>query len=213
MPQRPSSATGIKSPDVNRKLTKVRCKSAQPMHRRLQPIPTEEKKDVSPVRQLEDPGEYSDDFDDSDDEDYSDEFDDDRELNGDSPKKPLSAAKLKESEVEEEPENEYPDDFEDDSEEEALDDILTNARAAQDGEVAEEEVVEDSDGSLSCKQKLKEHVITVIGEKMFEEVRERFARGELETDQRPEFEQVTGSEMMETCYLVNELFIGSEERR
>ena len=28
------------------------------------------------------------------------------------------------------------------------------------------------------------HVITVIGEKMFEEVRERFARGELETDQR-----------------------------
>lgn len=213
MPQRPSSATGIKSPDVNRKLTKVRCKSAQPMHRRLQPIPTEEKKDVSPIRQLEDPGEYSDDFDDSDDEDYSDEFDDDRELNGDSPKKPLSAAKLKESEVEEEPENEYPDDFEDDSEEEALDDILTNARAAQDGEVAEEEVVEDSDGPLSCKQKLKEHVITVIGEKMFEEVRERFARGELETDQRPEFEQVTGSEMMETCYLVNELFIGSEEKR
>ena len=29
---------------------------------------------------------------------------------------------------------------------------------------------------------------------------------------RPEFEQVTGSKMMETCYLVNELFIGSEER-
>ena len=28
------------------------------------------------------------------------------------------------------------------------------------------------------------HVITVIGEKMFEEVRERFARGELEGDQR-----------------------------
>ena len=28
------------------------------------------------------------------------------------------------------------------------------------------------------------HVITVLGEKMFEEVRERFARGELEGDQR-----------------------------
>lgn len=29
---------------------------------------------------------------------------------------------------------------------------------------------------------------------------------------RPEFEKLTGSEMMETCYLVNELFIGPEEQ-
>ena len=28
---------------------------------------------------------------------------------------------------------------------------------------------------------------------------------------RPEFEKLSGSEMMETCYLVNELFIGPEE--
>lgn len=213
MPQRPSSAAGIKSPDENRRLTKVRCKSAQPINREHQPIPTEQKTEVSPICQPEDPGEYSDDFDESDDEDYSDEFEDDSELNGNSLKKPLCATKLTESGGDEETENEYPDDFEDDSEEEeVLGDILTNARAAHDGEVPEEEVVEDSDRPLSCKQKLKEHVITVIGEKMFEEVRERFAKGELETDQRPEFEQVTGSKMMETCYLVNELFIGSEER-
>ena len=29
---------------------------------------------------------------------------------------------------------------------------------------------------------------------------------------RPEFEKLTGSEMMETCYLVNELFIGPEDQ-
>lgn len=29
---------------------------------------------------------------------------------------------------------------------------------------------------------------------------------------RPEFEKLTGSEMMETCYLVNELLIGPEEQ-
>ena len=28
---------------------------------------------------------------------------------------------------------------------------------------------------------------------------------------RPEFEKLSGSEMMETCYLVNELFIGPED--
>jgi len=76
----------------------------------------------------------------------------------------------------------------------------------------DEELVEDLDRPSSCKQKLKEQVINVIGEKIFEEVRERFARGELDGDQRPEFEQLSGSEMMETCYLVNELFIDPEER-
>ncbi|XP_020631009.1 serine/threonine-protein kinase Nek1-like [Orbicella faveolata] len=211
VPQRPSSAEGMKSPDANGKVTKARCKSAQPMNRAHQQIPSEEKKETDPSKQADDPGEYSDDFDESADEEYSDEFEEDSELNGDSLKKPVSATKLKEKRDEEEAEDYYPDDFEDDSEEdEVLDDILTNARAAQDAEVAEEEFVEDLDRPSSCKQKLKEHVITVIGERMFEEVRERFARGE--ADQRPEFEKLTGSEMMETCYLVNELFIGPEEQ-
>ncbi|XP_078363568.1 serine/threonine-protein kinase Nek1-like isoform X2 [Oculina patagonica] len=211
MPQRPSSAAGIKSPDENGKMTKARCKSAQPMNRGHQQTASEEKKEIDSVKQAEDPGEYSDDFDESADEEYSDEFEEESELNGDSLKKPMSATKHKEKRDEQEFEDEYPDDFEDDSEEEVLDDILTNARAAQDAEV-EEELVEDTDRPSSCKQKLKEHVITVLGERMFEEVRERFARGELEGDQRPEFEKLTGSEMMETCYLVNELFIGPEEQ-
>ena len=65
---------------------------------------------------MDDPGEYSDDFDESDDEEYSDEFDE--RSNSDSPKKPVSAAKMKENGEDEEAEVEYPDDFEDDSEEE-----------------------------------------------------------------------------------------------
>ena len=67
---------------------------------------------------MDDPGEYSDDFDDSADEEYSDEFDEDSEMNGDSAKKPMSASKLKENRDDEEPDEEYVDDFEDDSEEE-----------------------------------------------------------------------------------------------
>lgn len=47
MPQRPLSAAGIKSPDENRRLTKVRCKSAQPINREHQPIPTEQKKGMT----------------------------------------------------------------------------------------------------------------------------------------------------------------------
>lgn len=207
--QRPSSASGIKSPDENGRMVRVRCKSAQPMNRRQQQVAVQEKKDVDQTNVADDPGEYSDDFDESDDEEYSDESDEGS--NGDSPKKPVSAAKMKENGEDEEAEVEYPDDFEDDSEEEILDDILTNARAAQDAEAVEEEIVEDLDRPLSCKQKLKEQVISFIGEKMFEEVRERFARGEMDSDQRPEFEKLSGSEMMETCYLVNELFIGPED--
>ena len=70
------------------------------------------------MKQAEDPGEYSDDFDESADEEYSDEFEEDPELNGDSLKKPVPATKLIEKRDDEEPEDEYPDDFEDDSEEE-----------------------------------------------------------------------------------------------
>ena len=70
-----------------------------------------------PINPPEDPGEYSDDFDELDDEEYSDEFEDDSELNGDSLKKPMSV-KLKGNGDGEEAEEEYPDDFEDDSEEE-----------------------------------------------------------------------------------------------
>ncbi|CAH3161385.1 unnamed protein product [Porites lobata] len=209
--QRPSSASVIKSLDKKGRMLRGRCKSAQPMNRRQQQVIVQEKKDVDQTNVADDPGEYSDDFDELDDEEYSDESDEGS--NGDSPKKPVSAAKKEENGEDEEAEVEYPDDFEDDSEEEILDDILTNARAAQDAEAVEEEIVEDLDRPLSCKQKLKEQVISFIGEKTFEEVRERFARGEMGSDQteRPEFEKLSGSEMMETCYLVNELFIGPED--
>ena len=72
--------------------------------------------DLDQTNVADDPGEYSDDFDESDDEEYSDKSDEGS--SGDSPKKPVSATKMKESGEDEEAEVEYPDDFEDDSEEE-----------------------------------------------------------------------------------------------
>ena len=72
--------------------------------------------DVDQTNVADDPAEYSDDFDELDDEEYSDESDEGS--NGDSPKKPVSAAKMEENGEDEEAEVEYPDDFEDDSEEE-----------------------------------------------------------------------------------------------
>lgn len=202
---RPLSAERIRSLDENgRKGEKSRCKSAQPMNRRQREVTAEEKNEVNQAKEEDNSWEYTDDF--ESDESDSDE---DSEMNGDSAKKPLSAAKLRENRDDEEGDNAYPDDFEDDSDEEVLDDILSNARAAQDAE--EEEIVEDIETPSSCKQKLKEQMINVIGEKRFEEVRERCARRELGGDQRPEFERLDGSEMMETCYLVNELFIDSED--
>ena len=42
--QRPSSASGIKSPDENGRMLRVRCKSAQPMNRRQQQVTAQEKK-------------------------------------------------------------------------------------------------------------------------------------------------------------------------
>lgn len=200
--QRPLSAEGgTKSPNQNGTTSHAQSKSAQSRGR---PEAAMSEKKVGQTNQDNDVDEYPDDFEESDDED--------RDLDEESLKTPMTAAKLKGNGVEEDSDYEYPDDFEDDSEEEVIDDILTNARAAKDTEVEEEEIVEDLDRPISCKQKLKEQVINVIGEKMFEEVRERFVRGEFEDDERPEFEKLdAGSEMMETCYLVNELFIGPEE--
>lgn len=47
MPQRPSSAGGMKSLDANGKVTKARCKSAQPMNRGTQQIQAGEKKGLT----------------------------------------------------------------------------------------------------------------------------------------------------------------------
>ncbi|XP_001641894.3 serine/threonine-protein kinase Nek5 isoform X2 [Nematostella vectensis] len=161
---------------------------------------------------------YSDDFDESEEEVYSDEFDEDLALNG-SLKTPIPSSDATspwnggresgDNEVE------YADDFEEDSdEEEVLDDLLANARAAQAAE--EEEIVEDDDQSVSCKQILRSHVMDALGKKVFEEVCERARNEDDQTARfwfRPdmvEFERITGSELMETCYLVNELFIDGQ---
>lgn len=196
--QRPSSAEGQrKSSNQNGSVARARCKSAQST--RLAQPAVSENEETDHTKQDDDVDEYPDDFEESDDEDdFDEEFQ----------KRPTSFATLDEKEHD----YEYPDDFEEDSEEEILDDILTNARAAKDAEVGEEENIEDLDSPVSCKQKLKEEMINVIGEKIFEEVCEKVARRKYDDDQSREFEKLDGSDMMQTCYLVNELFIQQEEQ-
>lgn len=198
MKQRPSSAEGQrKSSNQNGNVARARCTSAQST-RRAQPA-VSENEEADHTKQDDDVDEYPDDFEELDDEDDFDE---------ESQKRPISFATLDEKEQD----YEYPDDFEEDSEEEILDDILTNARAAKDAEVEEEKIIEDLDSPVFCKQKLKEEMINVIGEQMFEEVREKVARGKYDDDKSREFEKLDGSDMMQTCYLVNELFIQQEEQ-
>ncbi|XP_074617510.1 serine/threonine-protein kinase Nek5-like isoform X3 [Acropora palmata] len=199
MKLRPSSAEGQrKSSNQNGNVARARCKSAQST-RRAQPA-VSENEEADHTKQDNDVDEYPDDFEELDDEDDFDE---------ESQKRPISFATLEEKEQD----YEYADDFEEDSEEEILDDILANARAAKDAEVEEEEIIEDLESPVFCKQKLKEEMINVIGEQMFEEVREKVARGKYDDDQSSrEFEKLDGSDMMRTCYLVNELFIQQEEQ-
>ncbi|KXJ25007.1 hypothetical protein AC249_AIPGENE29207 [Exaiptasia diaphana] len=147
---------------------------------------------------------YSDDFVESEDDIYMDDFEDDSPMNG-SLKKPLPTVDNDNAE------EDYPDDFEEDSDaEEVLGDILASARAAQEVE-EEEELVEDCEDTVSCRQRLKEHFIDVLGgEKAFEDVCGQLENSSVEKTlaERPEFEKVqSGSNLMETCYLVNELFI------
>ena len=106
-------------------------------------------------------------------------------------------------------EDEYPDDFEIDSDaEDILDDILINARAAQETELVNDVIQDQASPGLSHRHRLKQHMIGAFGEKVFEDVqRVNDCKSSKSQVNRVEFEKLSGSEMMETCYLVNELFI------
>ena len=161
---------------------------------------------------------YSDDFEESDDENYSDEFETEAAEISDSSKTPISPDLVNTGENGDyrhtitpdchvTGDDDYPDDFEADSEtEEVLGEILSNARAAQDAEAVDDVILDHASPPLSRREKLKQHMIGAFGVKVFEEVQKVNDRKNQEMD-RVEFEKLTGSEMMETCYLVNELFI------
>lgn len=161
---------------------------------------------------------YSDDFEEPDNENYSDEFETEPAELNDSLKTPVSPGNVTDgdksvlnpsAEAQATAEDEYPDDFEMDSDaEDVLDEILTNARAAQETEVVNDVIQDQASPGLLRRHKLKQHMIGAFGEKVFEQV-QRVNDGKSSESQvkRVEFEKLTGSEMMETCYLVNELSI------
>ncbi|XP_031559885.1 serine/threonine-protein kinase Nek5-like [Actinia tenebrosa] len=220
-PQRSSSAVGSRlTPDFS-KISKQRSNSATPTKNvpmATDDVKHDEQNDLAGGGQNRDEqvdSDYSDDFDELAEEEasYSDDFEEDTALNG-TQKKPMGASSSPSGLGDAEGSNddiEYPDDFEEDSdEEEVLDDILANARAAQ--EAKEEDVVEDSFEPGSRRQRLKEQVIGALGEEVFEQVCGQLENQSIEKTlaEGPEFEKVqSGSSMLETCYLVNELFIDS----
>lgn len=172
-----------------------------------------EKKDtsVSPVvPEVSNCPDYPDDFEDSssDEAEYSNDFDD---VEGDnSLKQPMAAkaAAVVPAGVEKDDSSYSDDDFEEDSDE-SLQDVLDCAKAAQDLEVSEETVEDFERPISSCRDFIKEECINVFGEKAFQEVREFCQSGRTSLEEHPgnEFEKLSGSERMETCFLVNELFL------
>lgn len=154
---------------------------------------------------------YPDDFEASSDDDeaeYSDDFD---EGEGDESLKEPMAAKtgVGLSKVGVNVESYSDEEFEQDSDSESLRNILASAKAAQDLEVPEETVEDYERPASSCRDIIKEGCINVLGEKAFNEVKELCQNGKNKIEDHPgqEFEKLSGSDTMETCFLVNELFM------
>lgn len=154
---------------------------------------------------------YSDDFEDSDDDNYSDEFETEPALLNNSLKTPIppdavnSGEDMKElsspftPEGQATAEDDYPDDFDDDSDaENVLDEILLNAKAAQEAEVVNDVIQDHPSPGLSRRHKLKQQMIGAFGEKVFEQVQKfKDDKGSQFESGTVEFEKLTGSEIME----------------
>ncbi|XP_028399772.1 serine/threonine-protein kinase Nek1-like [Dendronephthya gigantea] len=158
--------------------------------------------------------EYPDDFEASSSDDnaeYSDDFD---EVDGEeSLKEPIAAKSGVTSfgKVGVNVESYSDDEFEQDSDcESSLQDILASAKAAQDIEVLEETVEDNQRPASSCRDLIKEECINVLGEKGFYKVKE-FCQNKgitnIEDHPGQEFEKISDSDRMESCFLVNELFM------
>lgn len=153
---------------------------------------------------------YPDDFEDSssDEAEYSTVDFDDAVTGDDSLKQPMTAKTALIPAGMTKYESYSDDDFEEDSDE-SLEDVLACAKAAQYLEVSEETVEDYERPVSSCRDLIKEGCINVLGEKAFKEVQEFCQGGKANIEINPghEFEKLSGSEQMETCFLVNELFM------
>eukprot|EP00112_Aurelia_sp_Birch-Aquarium-sp1_P016335 Seg3695.3 transcript_id=Seg3695.3/GoldUCD/mRNA.D3Y31 product="Serine/threonine-protein kinase Nek1" protein_id=Seg3695.3/GoldUCD/D3Y31 len=211
--KRPLSATS--SRELNVKTGNNRCQSAVGFRKANQKIDFQKPERIheqAPEKQnlmsAKETGNYADDFVEESDSDYSDDFDEDAvEAELANIENEASNETTDESGVA----NDYPDDFEeiDEEDEQEIEDILDNAedvlqrKQEECEEVVEEDVAYGNSNVAFLRQQCREY----LGEIVFSEV-ETVCRGRRDQESlRPEFQRIAGSEMLETCFLVNELVL------
>lgn len=147
-------------------------------------------------------GNYADDFVEETDSDYSDDFDED-----------TFEAELVSGENKTENLGDYLDDFEeiDEEEEQEIEDVLGNAADVlqKNAEEGYEEVLVDDKQSWGNSNIafVREQCREFLGGIVFEKVEKVCKNNQDDGCLRPEFQRIAGSEMLETCFLVNELVI------
>ncbi|XP_035690440.1 serine/threonine-protein kinase Nek3-like isoform X1 [Branchiostoma floridae] len=109
-------------------------------------------------------------------------------------------------------EDEYADDFEEYESDPELEDIINDARQAAELRATDEDFVEEPispgpqaspKGTQAWKNVIKTKCIEELGADLFQEMRGQLEQGVKVEDLRPKIELMAGSELMETCYLVD----------
>ncbi|XP_065072303.1 serine/threonine-protein kinase Nek1-like [Rhopilema esculentum] len=211
---RPSSAASNR--ELRPNSVGKRCQSAiglrsMPQNKEAAPSSKIAQEDKSNLMSAKDTGNYADDFVEESDSDYSDDFDE-VEIEDD----------LGESDNEDEKENtnesgvidQYPDDFEElgEEDEQEIEDLLDNAEDVLQGQEAYEDFVDDQPGDGSSNiAMLREHCREHLGNTMFNKVEQICKVGHDQEFLGSEFQRIAGSEMLDTCFLVNELVIRDTE--
>lgn len=218
--------------DSSRNSINRRCKSAIGARN----ISSSREKDASGIQidtdafliSAKETGNYADDFVEESDSDYSDDFDED------APEPELIANdKEAASDFEDETKTgngnrndlaaknehaneigvvaEYADDFEDvdEEEEQEIEDIVDNAEEILQGknEVCDDVVDNERSGAVSNIAFVKEQCREYLGEQVFTELEQVCKERHNAENLRPEFQRIAGTEMLETCFLVNELIL------
>jgi len=217
---RPASA--LSSRNMASNSASNRCKSALEIRAFSQPneknIPSPPDSGNEVLMSAKETGNYADDFVEESDSDYSDDFNEE----GLNPEDSAIDFEAVGSENQNGTENgntnesgvvaEYPDDFEDfdEEDEQEIEDIVGNAEDVLQGkEEIYEEIVEDERSSnvAFVKKQCREY----LGDKIFDKVEEICREGYDAENLGPEFQRIAGSEMLETCYLVNELVLNDSK--
>ncbi|CAH1267861.1 NEK4 [Branchiostoma lanceolatum] len=173
----------------------------------------------SPVSPREDSANYSQDYSDTDDDEIEEDIPEsssDEDIPEEIPEEiPAAEANRNRSNREsplEVKEDEYADDFEEYESDPELEDIINDARQAAELRATDEDFVEEPmspgpqaspKGTQAWKDVIKTKCIEELGADLFHEMRDQLEQGVKAEDLRPKIELMAGSELMETCYLVD----------